>query len=110
MGRGRSSSGRTWTRGIRSSCWKTRCRPAIQPVWDAEFMKKYADVRAADFARFLALAKKGGPYERHMVIEDVPGNTAPPLTAALTYQQREHMERGVEYCKKVLDLGVRWRG
>jgi len=28
----------------------------------------------------------------------------------LTYQQREHMERGVEYGKKVLDLGVRWRG
>ena len=73
-------------------------------------MKKYADVRAADFARFLALAKRGGPYERHMVIEDVPGNTAAPLTAALTYQQKEHMERGVDYCKKVLDLGVRWRG
>ena len=84
--------------------------PAIQPVWDTAFMKKYADVRAADFARFLALAKKGGPYERHMVIEDVPGNTAEPLTAALTYQQKEHMERGVDYCKKVLDLGVRWRG
>ena len=83
--------------------------PAILPVWDAAFMKKYADLRAADFARFLALAKKGGPYERHMVIEDVPGKTAEPLTAALTYQQREHMERGVEYAKKVLDLGVRWR-
>ena len=84
--------------------------PAIQPVWDAAFMKKFSDVRAADFARFLALAKKGGPYERHMVIEDVPGNTAAPLTAALTYQQKEHMERGIEYGKKVLDLGVRWRG
>ena len=83
--------------------------PAILPVWDAAFMKKYADVRAADFARFLALAKKGGPYERHMVIEDVPGRRRRPLTAALTYQQREHMERGVEYGKKVLDLGVRWR-
>jgi sugar phosphate isomerase/epimerase len=84
--------------------------PAILPVWDGEFMKKYADVRAADFARFLALAKKGGPYERHMVIEDVPGNSAEPLKAALTYQQREHMERGVEYAKRVLDLGIRWRG
>ena len=83
--------------------------PAILPVWDAEFMKKYADARAADFARFLALAKKGGPYERHMVIEDVPGKAAEPLTAALTYQQREHMERGIEYAKKVLDLGIRWR-
>ena len=47
--------------------------------------------------------------EGHMVIEDVPGNAAAPLTAALTYQQREHMERGIEYGKKVLDLGVRWR-
>jgi hypothetical protein len=53
--------------------------------------------------------QEGWPYERHMVIEDVPGKTAEPLTAALTYQQREHMERGVEYAKKVLDLGVRWR-
>ena len=84
--------------------------PVILPVWDAGFMKKFSDLRAADFARFLALAKKGGPYERHMVIEDVPGNTAQPLTAALTYQQKEHLERGVEYGKKVLDLGVRWRG
>jgi hypothetical protein len=83
--------------------------PAILPVWDVEFMKKYADVRASEFARFLALARKGGPYERHMVTEDVPGKAAEPLTAALTYQQREHMERGVEYAKKVLDLGVRWR-
>jgi len=72
-------------------------------------MKKFADVRAADFARFLALAKKGGPYERHMVIEDVPGKTPESLAAALTYQQKEHMERGVDYCKKALDLGVRWR-
>jgi sugar phosphate isomerase/epimerase len=84
--------------------------PAIQPVWDAAFMKKFADVRAADFARFLALAKKGGPYERHMVIEDVPGKTPDALANALTYQQKEHMERGVDYCRKVLDLGVRWRG
>jgi hypothetical protein len=83
--------------------------PAILPVWDGEFMKKYADARAGDFARFLALAKKGGPYERHMVIEDVPGTAAGELTEALTYQQREHMERGLEYAKKILDLGIRWR-
>jgi sugar phosphate isomerase/epimerase len=83
--------------------------PAIQPVWDREFMRKFSDMRAADFARFLALAKKGGPYERHMVIEDVPGKTPEPLAAALAYQQKEHMERGVEYCKKVLDLGIKWR-
>ena len=115
--------GRAWSISRRSSPGERICPPiavfnkpitgrppAIQPVWDKAFMKKFADLRAADFARFLALAKKGGPYERHMVIEDVPGKTPEPLAAALTFQQKEHMERGVDYCKKTLDLGVKWRG
>ena len=84
--------------------------PAILPCFDPEFMQKYPDLRAADFARFLSLAKSGHPYESHMVIEDVPGKTPEPIAAALQYQQKEHMERGIEYGKKVLDLGVRWRG
>jgi sugar phosphate isomerase/epimerase len=84
--------------------------PAILPVWDPAYMQRYRDVRAHDFARFVALAKKGHPYEAHMVIEDVPGKAPEVFTAALTYQQKEHMERSVEYGKKVLDLGVRWRG
>ena len=46
-----------------------------------------------------------------MVIEDVPGRSnIEPIAAALQFQQRDHMERSVEYAKKVLDLGVRWRG
>ena len=57
----------------------------------------------------LALAKNGHPYESHMVIEDVPGKAPEEYTAALRYQQKEHMERGVEHAKKVLDLGIRWR-
>ena len=32
-----------------------------------------------------------------------------PYQAALQYQQKEHMERSVEYGKKVLDLGIKWR-
>ena len=84
--------------------------PAILPCFDPEFMQKYPDLRAADFARFLALAKSGHPYESHMVIEDVPGKTPEPIAAALQYQQKEHMERGIEYGKKILDLGVKWRG
>ena len=36
-----------------------------------------------------------------MVIEDVPGKMADPIAAALQYQQRDHMERGVEYARKV---------
>jgi 3-oxoisoapionate decarboxylase len=45
-----------------------------------------------------------------MVIEDIGGRTMPePFIAAMQYQQRDHMERSVEYAKKTLDLGVRWR-
>lgn len=84
--------------------------PQILPVYDPAFWKAYPDARAHEFARFVALAKKGQPYERHMVIEDLPTRTTPePFVAAVQYQQREHMERSVEYGKKVLDLGVRWR-
>ena len=85
--------------------------PAVMPYLDREFMQTYRDSKASTLARFLALAKSGHPYEREMVIEDVAGRSnIEPYAAALQYQQRDHMERSVEYAKKVLDLGVRWRG
>jgi len=83
--------------------------PAILPVWDPAYMQRYSDIRAHDFARFLALAKSGHPYESAMVIEDVPGKAPEEYTAALRYQQKDHMERGIEHAKKVLDLGIKWR-
>src|SRR5215469_450152 len=85
--------------------------PEILPTLEQSFWKGWADKRGASFARFLALAKAGHPYERDMVVEDVTGRQpSPEYAAALQYQQREHMQRSVEYAKKVLDLGVRWRG
>jgi sugar phosphate isomerase/epimerase len=84
--------------------------PEILPTLDDAFWKRYPDKRASSFARFLALAKSGHPYEHDMVIEDVAGKSnKPEFAAALQYQQREHMERSVEYAKKTLDLGVKWR-
>ena len=81
--------------------------PQLLPIYEPEFMAKWQDMRAADLARFIALAKRGHPYEGPMVVEDIPGKTPPPFAAALQFQQREHMERGVEYARKVLGLGVR---
>jgi len=84
--------------------------PAILPTLEADFWKGWQDKRAESFARFLALAKSGHPYEGEMVIEDVAGRSGRPEYAeALQYQQRDHMERSVDYAKKVLDLGVKWR-
>ncbi|HXK03260.1 MAG TPA: TIM barrel protein [Verrucomicrobiae bacterium] len=83
--------------------------PALLAIYDPKFMESWKDMRASDLARFLALAKKGHPYEGHMVIEDVPGARPEAISAALEFQQRDHMQRGIEYARKVLDLGVRWR-
>jgi sugar phosphate isomerase/epimerase len=84
--------------------------PFVWPVYDPAFWKTWPDKKAESFARFLALAKSGHPYEKEMVIEDVTGRSnIEPYAAALQYQQRDHMERSVEYGKKVLDLGVKWR-
>ena len=43
--------------------------PQVLPVYDEAFWKLYPKARAADFARFLALAKRGQPYEKNMVVE-----------------------------------------
>ena len=78
-------------------------------IYDTGFMKNWRDMRASDLARFIAFAKQGHPYENAMVVEDLPGKMPKPIADALQYQQRDHMERGVEYARKTLDLGMRWR-
>jgi 3-oxoisoapionate decarboxylase len=84
--------------------------PAVLPYLESDFWKKFPDIRAADLARFLALARSGHPYEGHVVIEDLQGRRIPPqFLSAIQFQQREHLERSVSYARSVLDLGVRWR-
>jgi len=84
--------------------------PAILPYLEAGFWKTWPDVRARDLAAFVALAKRGRPYEGYMVIEDgAPRPLPESYAAALAFQQREHMERSIEYAKQSLDLGIRWR-
>ena len=86
-------------------------RPAeVIPYLEQDFWKAYPRARAADLARFLSLAKKGVPYDKPIVNEDLRGRRLPDyLIPAIQVQQRDHMERSLEYAKEVLDLGVRWR-
>ncbi|MBI4875633.1 MAG: sugar phosphate isomerase/epimerase [Acidobacteria bacterium] len=82
--------------------------PQILPLYDAEHWKPFPKARAADLARFLALAKRGQPYGKNMVVEDLQGRATPPyFLEAIQHQQREHMERSIAYARKVLDLGVK---
>jgi hypothetical protein len=86
-------------------------RPAeVIPYLEPDFWKSYPKARAADLARFLALAKRGVPYDKPVVNEDLLGRRLPAhLIPAIQQQQLDHMKRSLEYAKKSLDLGRRWR-
>jgi sugar phosphate isomerase/epimerase len=83
--------------------------PQVLPYLEEDFWKAFPKANVAEFARFVALAKKGHPLMAPMVIADVPGPRPAEFDAALREQQRRDLEKGLEYAKKVLDVGVRWR-
>ena len=80
--------------------------PEFLPYTDPAFWKTFEGMRAADFARFIALSKTGRPFSGHMVIEDLEGKApAAPFRDALVYQQRYDLERSFKYAKQVLGVG-----
>jgi sugar phosphate isomerase/epimerase len=83
--------------------------PVVLPVYSGEWWKEwFPRGRSKDFARFVALAKQGRPYDKPHVITDVPEERERYMEA-LKIQQLEHMQRSLDYCRKTLDLGIRWR-
>jgi len=59
------------------------------PYLKPDFWKPYSTIPAPDFAKFIALAKKGKPY------------TAPKS------DQKNEIERSIKYCQQVLGLGLK---
>ncbi|MBI4893006.1 MAG: sugar phosphate isomerase/epimerase [Acidobacteria bacterium] len=84
--------------------------PEVIPYLDPNHWKSYPGARAAELARFLDWARTGRPYEGHVVIEDLANRQTPPqFLEAVQFQQRDHVLRGLDYAKKELGLGRRWR-
>jgi len=83
--------------------------PDVLPYFEPDFWKAFPTAKASEFARFVALAKTGHPFAGFMVVEDGVREPLPEFKAALREQQRVDLERSLEYAKKVLDVGVRWR-
>lgn len=84
-------------------------RPAdVLHYLEPDFWKLFPHTPAREFARFVALAKSGHPYMGPMVIGG-SGKQPPAIEAALKEQQRVDLERSLEYAKKVLNAGVRWK-
>ena len=85
--------------------------PRIIPYLEQDFWKAFPKALASEFARFVALARRGHPYMGAMVIEDVAGQGRRPeiMTEALKEQQRLDLERSLEYAKQKLNVGINWR-
>jgi len=83
--------------------------PQVLPYYDRDWWKWFPNTLASEFVRFEEMARKGGPYMGAMVIEDTPGAKPPEFTAALREQQRTDLERSLEFAKKQLGVGVRWK-
>ena len=67
------------------------------PYLKDEFWNVWPHARAKDFAKFLALAKKGKPRDTHKSAD---------AQAEQEYQKAE-IERSIKYCKDVLGLGLK---
>jgi sugar phosphate isomerase/epimerase len=83
--------------------------PTVLSYLEPDFWTAFPHAPAWEFARFVELAKSGHPYIGPMVIGG-SGKQPPAIEAALKEQQRTDLERSLEYAKKVLGVGVRWRG
>lgn len=83
--------------------------PQVLPYLEPDFWKAFPKAKASEFARFTALARAGKPFTGFMVVEDGAKAPLPEFKAALKAQQRLDLERSLEYAKKSLGVGVRWR-
>jgi 3-oxoisoapionate decarboxylase len=83
--------------------------PEVLAYLEPDYWKAFPKTPAWEFARFVALAKSGRPFMGNMVVGEWSDN-APVIEAALKEQQKVDLERSLEYAKKKLGLGVRWRG
>ena len=105
-----------WVAGVRKVAPKVPLQleiitgrpPQLLPYLEREHWRVFPDFPAADFARFLALVKKGRPYQGPMMIGG-PGKQPDEFAAALRQQQMTDLDRSLEYAKKTLNAGIRWR-
>jgi 3-oxoisoapionate decarboxylase len=82
--------------------------PQVLPYLEPGFWKAFPRAKASEFARFVDLARRGRPFSGSMIISDVSGQKFPAeYQAALKEQQKVDLERSLEYCKKVLGVGLK---
>jgi 3-oxoisoapionate decarboxylase len=79
--------------------------PTVLPFLEEPYWKKFPRKPAADFARFVKLAKQGHPFMGNMMIGG--GRDQPEAyLAALREQQRVDVERSFKYAREQLGVGA----
>jgi len=81
--------------------------PEVIPYLEEDFWKIFPKTPASEFARFVALAKSGHPFNGTMIMEDAPGKHPAEYTAALKEQQRVDLIRSFDFVKKQLGGGLK---
>ena len=81
--------------------------PGVLNYLEPAFWEAYPDTPAAEFARFLRLAKEGPPFMGSMLTVRGGEDVVPEYQVALVVQQRLDLERSVRYCQEVLGIGER---
>ena len=71
------------------------------PYLKPEFWKAFPKARAKDFAKFLALAKRGKPFE---TVKNPEGKDKKETDQI---GQKAELERSLKYCREVLGLGLK---
>ena len=76
-------------------------RPNPIPYLRDEFLDAYPKARIREFMKFAALARRGSPKQPFTL----PSGRDPKV--AEQEFQKADLERSIEYCKKVLGLGLK---
>ena len=79
------------------------------PYREENFWKYFPKTPASEFVRFVELARNGSPFMGTMVVEDAAGPRTPAFEAALRQQQKIDLERSLDFAKKKLVVGLRWK-
>lgn len=82
-------------------------KPDVVPYLEPDFWEAYPKMPASEFARFVALARSGRPFMGSMLMAE--GRPGPAIREALKEQQKIDLERSLDYAKKTLGVGIRWK-
>jgi len=79
--------------------------PRVLNYLEDAYWADYPQARAAEFARFERLVRRGQPFMGTMVTVARGDDLPPEYQAAQVAQQRYDLERSVRYCREVLRIG-----